>query len=141
MQSFNLNYRPITGIRNTGASYVSKVTSQHHYAHGKISSTSTSVNRGMRLSGSGKSEIIPGIGDEGCALPSPSGVNMLPLTTQTAVVFGIFLGLYAGTVGVVSGKNILFLLLTPFFCIPLNEDVAYVLHTMMLITVFYSILL
>lgn len=51
-----------------------------------------------------KTEPVPGFGDEGCALPSPSKVNTLPLPAQAAVFFGIWLGLYGGTAALVTGK-------------------------------------
>lgn len=39
----------------------------------------------------------PGIGEAGCALPSPSGVNMLPESQQTAIFVAIYAGLGLGT--------------------------------------------
>lgn len=51
-----------------------------------------------------KSEPVPGFGDDGCALPSPSKVNTLPLPAQAAVFFGIWLGLYGGTAALVAGQ-------------------------------------
>lgn len=44
----------------------------------------------------------PGIGDDGCMLPSPSGVNQLPQLQQFAIVIGIFVALVAGTVPFVA---------------------------------------
>ena len=54
--------------------------------------------------GSFNSKVVPGVGDEGCALPSPSMVNTLPVNSQLAVVVGYCLALYGGTVGLVTGK-------------------------------------
>ena len=54
-----------------------------------------------------KSEPVAGLGDDGCALPSPSGVNTLPLPAQAAVFFGYYLALYGGTTAVVAGKCLL----------------------------------
>lgn len=34
--------------------------------------------------------VLQGVGVEGCSLPSPSGVNTLPESTQTLIFFGIF---------------------------------------------------
>ena len=98
--AFTLHNRPVAALRTYDVT---------NFRVGSKSSDrnllNTSLNRGMRLSA--KSEVIPGIGDEGCALPSPSGVNTLPLTTQMAVVFGCLLGLYGGTVALVSGNYLL----------------------------------
>lgn len=44
-----------------------------------------------------ESVIVQGVGDEGCALPSPSRVNTLPESLQAAVFFGIFAVLSAST--------------------------------------------
>lgn len=52
---------------------------------------------------SSKSEPVAGLGDDGCALPSPSGVNTLPLPAQAAVFFGYYLALYGGTTALVTG--------------------------------------
>ena len=41
---------------------------------------------------------IPGVGDEGCALESPSKVNTLPEPIQAAIVFGILATLGIATV-------------------------------------------
>ena len=66
---------------------------------------SGAFTRQTRVFGSSKSEVVPGVGDEGCALPSPSMVNTLPLNTQLAVVLGYCLALYGGTVGLVTGEH------------------------------------
>ena len=42
--------------------------------------------------------LIQGVGEEGCNLPSPSGVNTLPETIQAGIFFGIFVLLGAMTV-------------------------------------------
>jgi uncharacterized membrane protein len=42
--------------------------------------------------------LIQGVGEEGCNLPSPSGVNTLSTPVQAAIFFGIFAGLGALTV-------------------------------------------
>ena len=52
--------------------------------------------------GSSSDAVVPGIGDAGCRLPAPSGVNMLPLPLQAAVFFSCFAALYAGTAALVS---------------------------------------
>lgn len=39
---------------------------------------------------------VPGIGEEGCALPSPSGVNTLPEFQQAAIFAAIYAGLGVG---------------------------------------------
>ena len=65
--------------------------------------TAGACNAVTKLSAS-KSEPVPGLGDEGCALPSPSKVNTLPLPAQAAVFFGYYLFLYGGTSAVVAGK-------------------------------------
>ena len=57
---------------------------------------------GTNLSAS-KAEPVPGFGDDGCALPSPSKVNTLPVPLQAAVFFGYYLALYGGTTTIVSG--------------------------------------
>jgi hypothetical protein len=54
-----------------------------------------------------KAEPVAGLGDDGCALPSPSGVNTLPLPAQAAVFFGYYLALYGGTTAVVAGQCLL----------------------------------
>jgi len=46
--------------------------------------------------------VIPGVGEEGCKVPSLSGINTLPTQTQSAVFFSIFLGLALGTIGLSS---------------------------------------
>jgi uncharacterized membrane protein len=45
---------------------------------------------------------IPGVGDDGCALPSPSRINTLPVVAQAASFFAIAFALYAGTLGSVN---------------------------------------
>lgn len=57
---------------------------------------------GTKLSAS-KAEPVQGFGDDGCALPSPSKVNTLPVPLQAAVFFGYYLALYGGTTTIVSG--------------------------------------
>jgi hypothetical protein len=47
-------------------------------------------------------DVLPGIGDEGCKLPSPSLVNTLPESSQAAIVAGIFGALFASTLAFVS---------------------------------------
>ena len=42
--------------------------------------------------------VVEGVGEEGCALPSTSGINTLPEPTQAAVVLAIYVGLGVGTV-------------------------------------------
>ena len=42
--------------------------------------------------------LIQGVGEEGCNLPSPSGVNTLPETIQAGIFFGIFVLVGAMTV-------------------------------------------
>lgn len=41
--------------------------------------------------------VIAGVGDDGCALPSPSGVNMLPGSKQIGIFLAIYAGLGVGT--------------------------------------------
>jgi hypothetical protein len=65
--------------------------------------TSGAYHAVTKLSAS-KSEPVAGLGDDGCALPSPSGVNTLPLPAQAAVFFGYYLALYGGTTAVVAGQ-------------------------------------
>lgn len=47
--------------------------------------------------------VVPGVGEEGCRLPSPSGINMKPVTSQAMIFFGIWAALMAGTTGLVNG--------------------------------------
>jgi uncharacterized membrane protein len=49
-----------------------------------------------------KPTIIPGVGNEGCLIKSPSGINTLPLSNQAIIVANIFLGLFLSTYGLVS---------------------------------------
>lgn len=49
-----------------------------------------------------ESVVIQGVGDEGCALPSPSGINTLDESIQAAVFFGIFAVLGASTAALSS---------------------------------------
>lgn len=42
--------------------------------------------------------LIQGVGEEGCRLPSPSGVNVLPQPIQAGIVLGVFAGLGALTI-------------------------------------------
>jgi uncharacterized membrane protein len=46
--------------------------------------------------------IIPGVGDEGCLIKSPSGINVLPLSNQAIIVANIFLALFFSTYGLIS---------------------------------------
>lgn len=58
--------------------------------------TATTIRiRSATLQFSKLSGVTPGIGDEGCALPSPSGVNTLPIPIQTTVFFTIYAGLFS----------------------------------------------
>jgi len=54
------------------------------------------------LSASGADDIIQGVGDIGCMIESPSGINVLPNNIQTAVFFGCFFLLFGGTAGLVT---------------------------------------
>ena len=47
--------------------------------------------------------VVPGIGDEGCKLPSPSAVNTLPTPVQAAIFLSYFAGLALGTSSLVKG--------------------------------------
>jgi uncharacterized membrane protein len=49
----------------------------------------------------------PGIGPEGCALPSPSGVNTLAEPVQAAIVVAIFAALGVGTVAFSSFLDVI----------------------------------
>jgi uncharacterized membrane protein len=49
-----------------------------------------------------ESVVIQGVGDEGCALPSPSGINTLDKSFQAAVFFGIFAVLGVSTASLSS---------------------------------------
>ena len=51
--------------------------------------------------------ILPGVGDDGCALPSPSGVNTLAEPVQAAIVVGIFAALGVGTVAFSSFLDVI----------------------------------
>ena len=64
-------------------------------------------HRQTAVFGSSNSKVVPGVGDEGCALPSPSMVNTLPVNSQLAVVLGYCLALYGGSVGLVTGKYLI----------------------------------
>ena len=46
--------------------------------------------------------ILQGIGDAGCRLPAPSGVNTLAVPLQAAVFVGCFAALFAGTTALVA---------------------------------------
>jgi hypothetical protein len=48
------------------------------------------------------STIEQGVGEEGCKLASPSAINTLPETQQTAVFIGTFALLFAGTAGLLA---------------------------------------
>jgi uncharacterized membrane protein len=54
---------------------------------------STKTRLGMGVSSSSSSKITPGIGEEGCKLPSPSGVNVMEDSTQAAIFLGILVAL------------------------------------------------
>lgn len=45
-----------------------------------------------------KPVVIQGVGEEGCRLPSPSGINTLPQPIQASIVLAIFAGLGALTI-------------------------------------------
>ncbi|KAG7342414.1 hypothetical protein IV203_007507 [Nitzschia inconspicua] len=45
------------------------------------------------MASSSSPNVTPGIGEAGCKLPSPSGVNMMDGTTQSAIFVGILLAL------------------------------------------------
>jgi uncharacterized membrane protein len=49
-----------------------------------------------------ESVIIQGVGDEGCTLPSPSGINTLSEPLQAAIFFGIFAILGISTIALSS---------------------------------------
>jgi uncharacterized membrane protein len=51
--------------------------------------------------------IVPGIGDAGCALPSPSGINTQPVPVQAAVFVGVSLGIYLATILSIGAFDIL----------------------------------
>lgn len=55
--------------------------------------TPTSFANVLQLAMTSSSKITPGIGEEGCKLPSPSGVNILDDTTQAAIFVGILVAL------------------------------------------------
>lgn len=52
--------------------------------------------------GNSPSIVEQGVGIEGCQLPSPSGVNTLPLPAQASVFVGVYGLLYILTAGLVS---------------------------------------
>ena len=69
-----------------------------------ISSSSSST----RLYASDNSPLIqPGIGDEGCALPSPSRINTLSPPFQFAIFLAISGALYTGTGSAINGLHFL----------------------------------
>jgi uncharacterized membrane protein len=51
------------------------------------------------------SEVIQGVGDNGCALPSPSRINTLSLPIQFTVFSSVFLALFVGTNVILSLIN------------------------------------
>mmetsp|Transcript_28170 Transcript_28170/g.28456 ORF Transcript_28170/g.28456 Transcript_28170/m.28456 type:complete len:253 (+) Transcript_28170:34-792(+) len=55
----------------------------------------------------GDTAVVPGIGYEGCLLPSPSGVNTLPTPVQSGIFLGIFGGLFISTVASVQLVDII----------------------------------
>ncbi|KAL9186752.1 hypothetical protein ACHAXT_010472 [Thalassiosira profunda] len=73
---------PSTLHRSTAAT----ATSLHVFSFGKQTAEEPEVP-----------PAIPGIGEEGCALPSPSGVNTLPESQQAAIFAAICAGLGVGT--------------------------------------------
>lgn len=56
-----------------------------------------STNRVMGDKLKASESVVPGIGDDGCRLPSPSGINMMPLPQQALVFAALSGGLYAST--------------------------------------------
>ena len=67
----------------------------------------TRRNKHVEMSNSDDFSIEAGIGDEGCKLPSPSGVNTLPTPTQAAIFFSYFVGLAVITSSLVKGFDAL----------------------------------
>lgn len=62
-------------------------------------------NKNFKLSNQ-NADIIPGVGIEGCKLPSPSGINQLP-AIQQAGIFGLLsIALYVGTLGTLQIFNL-----------------------------------
>lgn len=67
-------------------------------------STSTSTSTSAKPSHMrALAATVQGVGEEGCKLPSPSGVNALPLPTQAGVFFLVATGLYAATLLGIGG--------------------------------------
>jgi uncharacterized membrane protein len=80
------------------------VSSRHATSQGFLKEKYFKYEAGRaELFGSSRPDAIPGIGDDGCAMPSLSKVNTLSVRTQGLVFFGCCLALYGGTVGLVSG--------------------------------------
>lgn len=86
----------VLGVTNVSSLLQSSPVSQNSFL--KLSQS--------RLSGK-NAPIIEGIGDEGCALPSPSRINTLQLPLQFAIFSAISGALYAGTSVSVSGLHFL----------------------------------
>ena len=63
----------------------------------------TAAHSGETKLSATKSGPVAGFGDDGCALPSPSKVNTLPVALQAAVFFGYYFALYGGTTAIVAG--------------------------------------
>mmetsp|Transcript_4726 Transcript_4726/g.9490 ORF Transcript_4726/g.9490 Transcript_4726/m.9490 type:complete len:318 (+) Transcript_4726:129-1082(+) len=57
---------------------------------GKVNTANAAIREG--------SEIIQGVGEAGCRLPSPSGINVLPESDQALYFAGAMTGLLIGTV-------------------------------------------
>lgn len=75
---------------------------------GPNSSNSSTKKNYSALSATKKSDdavIVPGIGDEGCMLESPSGINTLSEPAQAAVVLGYFVVLFCGTLGLINAVD------------------------------------
>lgn len=50
-------------------------------------------------------DVIAGVGDDGCKMPSLSGVNTLPNSQQAAIVIGILVAMFVGTAIAVKGLD------------------------------------
>ena len=80
-------------------SAASNLASSSRTLHKRVGGAHT---EGTKLSAT-KAEPVAGFGDDGCALPSLSRVNTLPIPLQAAVFFGYYSALYGGTTAIVSG--------------------------------------
>lgn len=75
----------------------------HTFATSRTSTTTTATKLNLfsnfQNKPNAKAEPIAetGIGEAGCALPSPSGINMLPESQQTVIFVAIYAGLAVGT--------------------------------------------